>query len=200
MGRVGAVGKANPVCGSRLAHSQIQHHRHWQDGLVLDVTRVDKRLLGLGRKRRPALDGLLGCNVWADDVDVQVGRDFGRGDGEGRLLVGRRRECRGVVDDDAGGGTELGLDRIEHGCDRHGLGEVGLDREETFVGLGIGSLPGSYSDLVAVGSESLGDGSTDSGAGSEDEGDGRGCHSAVLVDGLGGGLGGGDRGGVGGWF
>jgi len=200
LGRVGAVGKANPVCGSRLADAQIQHHWHWQDGLVLDVARVDERLFGLGRKRRPALDGLLGCDVWADDVDVQVGRDFGRGDGQGRLLVGRRRECRGVVDDDAGGCTELGLDRIEHGYDRLGLGEVGLDREETLVGLGIGSLPGSYSDLVAVGSECLRDGSTDSGAGSEDEDDGRGCHSAVFVDGLGGGLGGGDRGGVGGWF
>ena len=197
MGRVGAVGKANPVRGSRFADAQIQHHWHWQDGLVLDVARVDEQLFGLSRKRRPALDGFLGCDVWADDVDVQVGRDFGRRDGQGRLLVGRRRECRGVVNDDAGRCTELGLDRIKHGCDRLGLGEVDLDREETLLGLGIGSLPGSYSDLVAVGSECLGDGSTDSGAGPQNEDDGRGCHSAIRLMLLGGGLGGGDKVGVG---
>ena len=198
MGRVCAVGKANPVCGSCLADAKIQHHRHGQDGLVLDVPRVDERLFSVSRKCRPALDGLLGCDIWADDIDVQVGRDFGGRDGQGRLLVGRRGEGGGIVDDDAGGSTELGLDRIEDGSDGLGMGEVGLDREDTVFGLGISSLPGSYGDLVAVGGECLTDGSADSGAGSEDEDDGRG--HGVGFFGLGGGLGSGGKGGGGVWF
>lgn len=170
LSRVRCISKANPVSRSGLAHAQSQKRGHWQDSRIQCIAGIDERLLGPLGQRRPPTNGMLCRDIRAGGIDGEIGDEPFDREGEEGFRVGRRGQGGGIVNYHAGGGVELGLDRVKYGGDRVVVGKVGLEGEEApFGGLGAGTLSRRDGDLVAVACQLLGDGGTDSGTGSENQ-------------------------------